>query len=103
MIRRPPRSTLFPYTTLFRSVSVSALWVASFLLTFTFPILHRILGPARTFWIYAVVCLARFLFVFWRVPETMGKTLEQMEYELAGTATRPRNDPTSNCTVRLLS
>src|SRR3712207_9294415 len=27
MIRRPPRSTLFPYTTLFRSV---ALWVDSF-------------------------------------------------------------------------
>src|SRR2546426_8217345 len=24
MIRRPPRSTLFPYTTLFRSVSVTA-------------------------------------------------------------------------------
>src|SRR2546427_9514925 len=27
MIRRPPRSTLFPYTTLFRSVVVS--WLAS--------------------------------------------------------------------------
>src|SRR2546427_7495277 len=25
MIRRPPRSTLFPYTTLFRSLSVAAL------------------------------------------------------------------------------
>src|ERR1039457_4391364 len=29
MIRRPPRSTIFPYTTLFRSVHLSALsWVA---------------------------------------------------------------------------
>src|SRR5438876_2022436 len=27
MIRRPPRSTLFPYTTLFRSLSGSVLWV----------------------------------------------------------------------------
>src|SRR5258706_10209131 len=26
MIRRPPRSTLFPYTTLFRSISASACW-----------------------------------------------------------------------------
>src|SRR3712207_8214552 len=26
MIRRPPRSTLFPYTTLFRSRAVLALW-----------------------------------------------------------------------------
>src|SRR5256885_13646198 len=30
MIRRPPRSTLFPYTTLFRSVRI--LWLASVLL-----------------------------------------------------------------------
>src|SRR3712207_8813701 len=30
MIRRPPRSTLFPYTTLFRSIPiVSLLWVAA--------------------------------------------------------------------------
>src|SRR3712207_8045112 len=28
MIRRPPRSTLFPYTTLFRSVAAGAAWVA---------------------------------------------------------------------------
>ena len=77
------------------SVSVSALWVASFLLTFTFPILYRILGPAQTFWIYAVVCLAGFFFVLWRVPETKGRTLEQIEYEFAGKAQRPRSDATS--------
>src|SRR5256885_5803963 len=29
MIRRPPRSTLFPYTTLFRSVCVFRLWQAT--------------------------------------------------------------------------
>src|SRR5438034_7601496 len=28
MIRRPPRSTLFPYTTLFRSVDASQDWIA---------------------------------------------------------------------------
>src|SRR3712207_7484687 len=28
MIRRPPRSTLFPYTTLFRSLHGAQLWVA---------------------------------------------------------------------------
>src|SRR2546426_9063267 len=27
MIRRPPRSTLFPYTTLFRSLDLACLWV----------------------------------------------------------------------------
>src|SRR5437899_8620210 len=35
MIRRPPRSTLFPYTTLFRSTSFSPLHVSSMAQTFT--------------------------------------------------------------------
>src|SRR3712207_7675856 len=32
MIRRPPRSTLFPYTTLFRSVSLEAIFLSTFVL-----------------------------------------------------------------------
>src|SRR2546430_14483033 len=31
MIRRPPRSTLFPYTTLFRSSALHVLWHAAIL------------------------------------------------------------------------
>jgi SP family sugar porter-like MFS transporter len=65
------------------SVAVFALWVACFLLTETFPLLNHYLGPARTFWIYAGVCLAGFLFILARLPETKGKTLEQLERELA--------------------
>jgi MFS transporter, SP family, xylose:H+ symportor len=61
------------------SISVSALWLASFLLTFTFPILNHGLGTAGTFWIYGVICMAGFLFVLARVPETKGKTLEEIE------------------------
>lgn len=64
------------------SISVSALWIACFLLTFTFPILNKRLGPAYTFWTYAAICLAGFLFILICVPETKGKTLEQIEYEL---------------------
>ncbi|HEY7615972.1 MAG TPA: sugar porter family MFS transporter [Terriglobales bacterium] len=66
------------------SISVSALWTASFVLTFTFPILNRVLGSAGTFWTYAAVCLAGFWFVFFRVPETKGKTLEEIERDLTG-------------------
>src|SRR2546430_14985882 len=43
MIRRPPRSTLFPYTTLFRSVHIS---VKEAVFPFTkFPNTDVILGP----------------------------------------------------------
>jgi sugar porter (SP) family MFS transporter len=61
------------------SVSVSALWIACFALTFTFPALNASLGPAGTFWLYSAICVVGFLFVFRRVPETKGKTLEQIE------------------------
>ncbi len=65
------------------SVSVSALWIACFALTFTFPALNAALGPAGTFWLYSGICVIGFLFVLWRVPETKGKTLEQIEREYA--------------------
>jgi sugar porter (SP) family MFS transporter len=61
------------------SVSVSALWIACFVLTFTFPALNAALGPAGTFWLYSGICVIGFLFVLRRVPETKGKTLEQIE------------------------
>lgn len=64
------------------SVCVSSLWIACFLLTFTFPLLKDALGPARTFWIYAGICVAGFLFTLFCLPETRGKTLEQIEKEL---------------------
>ncbi len=64
------------------SVCVSSLWIACFILTFTFPILNKKLGAANTFWIYAGICAAGFVFIKMFLPETKGKTLEQIEKEL---------------------
>jgi len=61
------------------SVAVSALWIACFILTYTFPILNGALGTATTFWLYAAICFAGFVFVFFKVPETKGKSLEEIE------------------------
>ena len=61
------------------SVAVTALWLASFILTYTFPLFNHALGAAWTFWIYAIVCVAGFVFIKARLPETKGKTLEQIE------------------------
>jgi MFS transporter, SP family, arabinose:H+ symporter len=61
------------------SVAVMSLWIACFVLTYTFPLLNSSLGPAKTFWIYAAVCALGFLFVNFRLPETKGKTLEEIE------------------------
>ncbi len=65
------------------SVSVSALWIASFALTYSFPWISKTLGSSGTFWLYAGICFIGFGFVFRGVPETRGKTLEQIERELA--------------------
>jgi len=64
------------------SVSVTFLWLACFILTYTFPILNARLGAAGTFWLYAGICAAGFLLVLFRLPETKGKSLEQLEREL---------------------
>ena len=66
------------------SVAVFSLWSACFLLTFTFPQLNATLGPAGTFWIYAGICAGGYLFIRRRLPETKGKTLEEIESELVG-------------------
>jgi sugar porter (SP) family MFS transporter len=65
------------------AVAVSALWIACFILTFVFPILEGWLGLARLFWLYAAICAAGLVFVYRCVPETKGKTLEQIEQELS--------------------
>jgi sugar porter (SP) family MFS transporter len=64
------------------SVAVSALWIACFALTFLFPIINKRIGTANTFWIFAAVCFLGLLFVWKYVPETKGKSLEQIEREL---------------------
>ena len=64
------------------ATSTFALWVGSSTLTYTFPLLNVSLGSYGTFWIYSAVCLAGFLFVSFILPETKGKSLEELEDEL---------------------
>ena len=64
------------------SLAVASLWTACFILTYTFPLLNAGLGPAGTFWLYSLICAAGFAFVWAKLPETKGKSLEQLESEL---------------------
>ena len=66
------------------AVSVSALWIGCFLLTYTFPLLNAKLGAAMTFATYGGICVFIFGFVWICLPETKGKSLEQIEAELLG-------------------
>ena len=64
------------------ALATFALWVACFILTYTFPLLNYGFGAAGTFWMYAGICLLGFIFILIKLPETKGKSLEDIEIEL---------------------
>ncbi|WP_159516944.1 sugar porter family MFS transporter [Sunxiuqinia indica] len=61
------------------AVATTALWSACFVLTYTFPILNDLLEAGGTFWLYALICLSGFMFILKKLPETKGKSLEEIE------------------------
>lgn len=66
------------------SVAIVSLWIAYFILVFTFPILAESLGTYGPFYLYAGICLLGFFFVRAKVRETKGRTLEELEQVMVG-------------------
>jgi MFS family permease len=63
------------------SLATSTLWTSTLIVTFTFLTMVHALGVTGTFGIYAVLCVVTFVFIWTMVPETKGKTLEQIQRE----------------------
>lgn len=63
------------------SVATFTIWTSCYVVAQTFPMLndHPAIGPAKTFGVYALFSLAGFLFVRALLPETKGRTLEEIE------------------------
>ncbi|MGH2643086.1 MAG: sugar porter family MFS transporter [Chitinophagaceae bacterium] len=74
-------SEIFPNHIRSEGVAVATffLWLACYILTLTFPVIMSKFGGYTAFWIYAGVCVLGFLFVYFKVKETKGKTLEELE------------------------
>jgi SP family xylose:H+ symportor-like MFS transporter len=66
------------------SVAIVSLWIAYFILVFTFPVLAEHLGAYGPFYLYSAICFFGFLFIRAKVKETKGQTLEQLEQSYAG-------------------
>ena len=77
-------SEIFPNHLRSRAMALctAVLWMASFTLTYTFPFLNSGLGTGGTFMLYALICLFGSIFTLKYIPETKGKSLEQLESEL---------------------
>jgi SP family galactose:H+ symporter-like MFS transporter len=54
-------------------------WGSNLLVSLTFLTFLQIIGPARTFWMYGFFAVAAWIFSYFRVPETKGRTLEEIE------------------------
>ena len=54
-------------------------WSANLLVSMTFLTLIQALGPSRTFWLYGLLAVASWIFSYSLVPETKGRSLEEIE------------------------
>jgi SP family xylose:H+ symportor-like MFS transporter len=67
------------------AIAVAAQWISNYLVSLTFPImddntyLTEQFNHGFAYWIYGVMSILAMIFVWKLVPETKGKTLEEME------------------------
>lgn len=68
------------------SIAVAAQWIANWIVSLTFPVLNdnlwltRLFNHGFAYWIYGIMALLSAIFVWKMVPETKGKTLEEIEH-----------------------
>ncbi len=60
-------------------VAAGTNWLANFAVSLTFLSLLKLLGPSLTFWMYGLLALGSWLFSYYLVPETKGRSLEEIE------------------------
>lgn len=75
-------------------------WTCTFIVTKSFDNVIAMINMYGTVWLFAVLCVIGLLFVIFFVPETRGKSLEEIEKKLTGGSRRvhtiSRNKPTLN-------
>ncbi|MBN1940513.1 MAG: sugar porter family MFS transporter [Candidatus Aminicenantes bacterium] len=61
------------------AIATAALWVADFAVSLSFPVIADKLHESFAFWLYAAMCAIDFVFIAAMLPETKGKSLEEIE------------------------
>jgi MFS transporter, SP family, arabinose:H+ symporter len=61
------------------SVAGLSLWIGTYLIGQLTPLMLTKLTPAGTFWFFAIMCIPYILIVWKLLPETTGKSLEEIE------------------------
>jgi MFS family permease len=61
------------------SIAVMSIWIANFLLILVFPFVLSKFGGATAFLIFAIMCMLLLMFAIFKIPETKGRSLEELE------------------------
>jgi len=60
------------------SVATMVNWATQAVVSFTFLDALNKFGPTVVFWTYGIIGIAAFIFIYYNVPETKGKSLEEL-------------------------
>ncbi|VVC32843.1 Hypothetical protein CINCED_3A000285 [Cinara cedri] len=71
------------------SLATAFNWACTFVVTKTFADLLRVFGADGAFWLFGGICLLGLVFIIFCVPETQGKSLEDIERNLTGVGKGP--------------
>ncbi|XP_017866776.1 PREDICTED: facilitated trehalose transporter Tret1-2 homolog [Drosophila arizonae] len=66
------------------SIAGTSNWFSAFLVTKLFPVLKNSIGSGPTFWIFCGIAIFGFVYVLIFVPETKGKTINEIQLILSG-------------------
>ncbi|KAK0086477.1 hypothetical protein PV325_003136 [Microctonus aethiopoides] len=66
-------------------ITVFVCWGLAFIITKYFSNVAIAYGDYTAYWIFSVFCIVSLLFTLFLLPETKGKTLREIQYELGGT------------------
>ncbi|HLB52163.1 MAG TPA: sugar porter family MFS transporter [Chlamydiales bacterium] len=74
-------SEIFPESARGRGMGISIFmnWLANYLIAFSFLPLVELVSISIVFWLYGVISIVAFFFVWKKVPETKGKTLQEIQ------------------------
>jgi sugar porter (SP) family MFS transporter len=80
-------SEIYPLRIRGTAMSVASIsnWGSNFLVALTFPVLLAALGGATLFWLFAFLGIVAWVFIYFRVPETKNRSLEEIEASFRGT------------------
>lgn len=61
------------------ALAITLTWLVGFGLTTSFTTMVDVLGGDVTFWLFGGSCILAFLFTYFCIPETKGKTLKEIQ------------------------